>query len=411
MQSRQPWLLGSLGKGSARDLLLATAIAGGVGYAVTAVAGAYLGHEKYLVFASFWSALYLVVGALAGVQHEASRASRPFTESQHRGTTVRDLTASLALLTAIALGSTAPWWSQAVFAQEGRALALPLIVGAVGYVVIAVLSGVLGGLRSWRIIASITVADALVRVTTFSLAIAMGANVSTIIWIVSLPFAAVAVLSTTLLSSTIRGRYVIEDTLSQLAWNTVRTVGSGAAMGVLITGFPAMLAATTSAPDQLTSSAMFVANLVRSPIIVIAMSLQVFMVQKLRDSSQPKAILTKVGVALVTLGVVATTLGALLGPTVLEAVFGGEYSLNSTLFAILIASSVPTGALFFSGAGLLAANRHGAYVLGWAVAAALSVAALLVFRDEFQSALIAATVAAPTIGLAIHACGLARRKA
>ena len=54
-------------------LAIAAVIAGLAGLVVTSAVAVVAGAESYAVFAVFWSALYLIVGCLFGVQQEIAR--------------------------------------------------------------------------------------------------------------------------------------------------------------------------------------------------------------------------------------------------------------------------------------------------------------------------------------------------
>jgi hypothetical protein len=397
-----------IGQGSARDVLVATAIAGGSGYVIIATAGLVLGSEASLPFVAFWSALYSVVGALAGVQHETTRASRPVEPGTrvHPGTTARSIFLLTATGTLVLLIASAPVWVNRVFKDHGTALLAPVLVGAVGYVAIAVASGVLAGLASWRLVALVSIADALTRLAFVGIAFAFTRDVVVLAWCVAIPFGAVGLAVAWVITRAVRGRYTIDTPLPRLAWNATRTVVSGAAMGVLITGFPALLAWTWSTSDERTvASLAYVSILVRSPLIVLTMAFQVMLVQRFRDAARPLAALAKLLVALVAVGIVLTVLVALAGPWILDAVFGGKYILSAGQMALLVGSAAPSAALFVTGAALLAQGKHGAYVTGWVLAATAATAAL-VWAPSLMMGVTGAVLVAPIIGLIVHAVAL-----
>lgn len=397
-----------IGQGSARDVLVATAIAGGSGYIITVAAGAVLGQEAYLPFAAFWSALYFVVGALAGVQHETTRASRPvaFGTQEHPGTTARSIYLLTASGTLVLVLGSAPLWVNRVFDTHGTALLLPVLVGAVGYLAIAVASGVLAGLASWRLVAIVSIADALARLACVGIALVFTRDVVVLAWCVAVPFGAVGLAVAWVITRAVRGSYTIDTALPRLAWNATRTVVSGAAMGVLITGFPALLAATASAGDERTvTSLIFVSNLARSPLIVLTMAFQVMLVQRLRDALRPLAAVAKLLAALFVTGGVLTIAAAFAGPWLLEVLFGGEYVLSAAQMALLVGSAAPSAALFVTGAALLAQGRHGAYVTGW-VLAAMAATAALGWAPSLMTGVASAVLVAPVLGLMVHAVAL-----
>lgn len=411
MSSPRGLRLLTVGAGSTRDVLAATAIAGGAGYAITFAAGAVLGSKDYLPFAAFWSALYLIVGALAGVQHETTRASRPATPPTHPGTAARNVFVAVGAATTVLLLATSPLWVHRVFDAHGGALLAPLVVGALGYLAMCVAGGVLAGLASWRLIAVITAADALLRLALVGTALLVTRDVVVLAWCVAVPFGVVGMVGGWLVTARVRGSYTIDAPLGQLAWNATRTVASGAAMGVLITGFPALLSATASNADtesNAVSSIMFVSNLVRSPLIVLTMAFQVMMVQRLRDAVRPDAAVAKLLAALFAVGAVLTAVVAAAGPSLLEAAFDGEYMLTTSQLVILVGSAAPSAAMFVTGAALLARGQHGTYVTGWALAAAVAVGALA-WGPSLMVAVTGAVLVGPALGLCLHLVALARR--
>jgi O-antigen/teichoic acid export membrane protein len=387
---------------------LATAVAGGAGYVITVAAGAVLGREAYLPFAAFWSALYFVVGALAGVQHETTRASRAANSAApvRSGTPARNVFLVTAAATTAVMLASAPLWVNRVFAAHGVALLAPVLVGAIGYLAIAVASGVLAGLASWRLVAAISIADALGRLACVGIALAFTHNVVVLAWCVAIPFGAVGLTVAWLVTREVRGAYTIDSALPRLAWNASRTVVSGAAMGVLITGFPALLAATASSDDKGTvTSIIFVSNLVRSPLIVLTMAFQAMMVQRLRDAAHPLGAVARLLAVLAAVGSVLTVAFAFVGPWLLDTLFGGNYTLSAGKIALLVGSAAPSAALFVTGAALLAQGKHGAYVTGWVLAAATAAAAL-VWGTSLIMAVAGAVLVAPLLGLAVHAVAL-----
>lgn len=389
-------------------MLVATAVAGASGYVVTVLAGAVLGHDGYIPFASFWSVLYFVVGALAGVQHEVTRASRAAPAGQPTRTTARSIffaagASSLALLTVLGW-----WWIPRGYVDHGVALAVPTVVGAIGYLAISVGAGVLAGLASWRTVAWITAADALTRLTLVSVALHFTRDVAVLAWCVAAPFGIVGLAVAWFVTRRVRGRYVIKETLPQVLWNASRTVASGAAMGVLITGFPAILAATSVEADaSRVASLIFVSNLFRSPLIVIVMAFQGMLVQRLRDSDSAWHLLRRLLGSVCAVGAVLTVGVTVFGPWALRVVFGGEYTLGAGDIALLVGSAVPTSAMFIVGAAVLSQGRHGTYLAGWIAAASTSVLGLVTL--PLFPGVVVATAGAPLVGTAVHLMGQRRR--
>lgn len=396
-----------LGQGSGRDVLVATAIGGTSGYVIMLAAGAMLGGDDFLPFAAFWSAIYFVVGALAGVQHEATRAARPAPEGTVPRTRARNIFVLTAIASTVLVVGSSPLWVNRVFHEQPQELLPPLVAGAIGYLATAVTAGVLGGLGSWRLIAVMTSTDAIARLIAVAIALAFTDDTVVLAWCVATPFGVVGFAAAAVVRRKAHGRYTIDESLKQLAWNASRTVVSGAAMGVLVTGFPALL--TGFAPQSehdLVASIVYVSNLVRSPLIVITMAFQLMLVQRLRDSSRPSATIAKILTVLAVAGAVFTGLGAAIGPWALNTLNAG-YSLSVLQIVILVGSAAPSAALFVTGAGLLARGAHGAYVAGWVLAAVIAVV-ILASADRVMTAVAGAVIVAPAIGLIVHVLALLR---
>ncbi|TPW97638.1 hypothetical protein FJ656_33950, partial [Schumannella luteola] len=102
----------------ATTLLVATLVAGVAGYLVTWFAFRLTGPAEYAGFAVFWASIYLVVGALAGVQQEIARATHPVRGDEAVGPrTARTFGLALAVVVALAILGTAPLWGAAVFPE------------------------------------------------------------------------------------------------------------------------------------------------------------------------------------------------------------------------------------------------------------------------------------------------------
>ena len=57
-------------------ILIATVISGAAGYGVLLFVPSVIGLADYKAFSIFWSLLYLVVGALIGIQQEVTRGTQ-----------------------------------------------------------------------------------------------------------------------------------------------------------------------------------------------------------------------------------------------------------------------------------------------------------------------------------------------
>ena len=389
--------------GGATVILLATAVAGGAGYVVNAVVPATVSTGEYAEFSVLWSMLDLLVAVLAGVQQEVTRAARPVGDGvTGDARPARWLALWGALAAGLAVLAVGVPLVRAVLGTVAYPAAPALAVAAAGYVVVAVAAGLLSGVERWRTVALMMTVDGLLRVVLVGVLLVLGAGVGGLMWGVAAPFPLALLLLLPRLRAALAGRVAVHADRRALAWNAGRAVLAAAAGGLLISGFPLLLALTSpdTGRDDLAGVNLAI-NLVRAPLVVVAVALQGFLVVRFRAAGPAAGeLLARVGTAVAAVSVVAAGAAALVGPPVL-ARFGPAYDLPAWFLAVLVAGSGALGALCASGALLLARSRHGGFLLGWAVAAAVTVAALLLPLD-LQQRVTAALVAGPVVGLLTH---------
>lgn len=400
-----------LGVGSGRDVLAATAVVGIIGYAITVMSGAVLDESSYVPFAALWSLTYLVVGSLGGVQQETTRASRLGGAGRaSQSGRARRVYVIAAGATTLILVATSPLWVDRVFPDHGYALLWPLLASVWGYLALAVASGILGGLSSWRLVSLATIADGVIRLFLVGICLASGADIVVLAWAVAAPFGLAGVLAAAAVRRAAHGRWHLDVDAPQLAWNASRVVLSGIAMGVLISGFPALLASTTSeARPSHVAAVIFASNLARSPLIVLAMAFQPLLVQRLRDAAAPGATIAQAMTVLAVAGATLTVLAAAAGPWLSRALFGGAYALDAPMLAMLVGSAAPTAMLIVTGATLLARGRHSAYLAGWLSAAFGAVFAFM-SPWNLMATVAGSLIASPLLGLAVHVALLHRAR-
>ena len=216
-------------------LLIATGIAGVASYALTILVPNRIGLAGYSVFAVFWSAIYLVVGALGGIQQEVTRATHPLAAGALApASRARNFATVAGASVFVVVLATAPLWSHTVFPSEGWSLVWPLAVGTSGFVVVAVLGGTLYGVGAWTALALMISVDALLRLAAISIALVFTTDVVPLAWAVAVPFPlAIAVLWPTLRRS-IAGKSQLDVGYRALTWNVSRTVVAATATGLMV---------------------------------------------------------------------------------------------------------------------------------------------------------------------------------
>jgi O-antigen/teichoic acid export membrane protein len=392
-------------------VLAATAIAGAIGYIIQALVPGFVGASEYVAFSVFWSIVYLVVSALAGLQQEVTRATHMRAAGEPPGWRVIGAFGLCASAIALALlGASSPLWAPSLFGAQSAPLVIALLVGAVGYSFVALLSGALYGVRDWGGVAAMTVTDSAIRLCLICGALMIGAGTVVLGWAVALPFA-IAVVSVWLFTGRrVRRDAAIDVGLRGLARNSISTVLASTATGLMISGLPFLLGITRQgiAPGLL-ASLILVITLTRAPLVIPLLALQSYLVVTFRD--HPASARRRVVVwsaALVGASVVLAAAAIWVGPWVVNLLYGDRYALPSAAYAFIVLSAGLTGLLCITGPAVLAAGRHGWYLAGWATAS-VALVVLLSAPLARPEGILVALVAAPLFGVGVHAWGLRAR--
>jgi hypothetical protein len=389
------------------QIIVATAIAGVAGYVILWLVPARIGGEDYKVFAVFWAAMYLVVGALSGIQQEVTRAARPVALPAEGAPAPRVGSARVfGLLSAGAVLAlvvvSAPLWVMRVFPEEGWAMVAPLAVGTASYVLVATLSGSLYGVQAWRAVAGLIAVDALLRLVSVGVTSLVTDNLVALAWAAALPFIVTLGVLWPGIRQVIVGKSQLDVRYGRLTWNVSRTLLASASSAALVSGYPLLLSLTApEAPPALLASLFLTITLTRAPLIVVTMSLQGYLIVRFRDEARFRATFLSIMAALAASGVVLAVLGWLLGPAVFALLFPGEPVLDGGFFAVLVGSSVLVAALCVSAPAVLSRGRHMSYSLGWFAAAVVTVLALLLPLDLLTRTALS-LVAGPAAGLLVN---------
>jgi len=388
-------------------IVLATAVAGVAGYLVTWIVFRAVGAADYAVFAIFWSATYLLVGALSGIQQEVTRATR---HRDPEGPAVRPVARNFALIaaliTAVVVVAATPLWVFVVFPHGGAGFVAPLAIGTAAYVVVAVTGGTLYGLSLWNPVALMVILDGLLRLIAIGAVLLTTHDPVALAWAVALPFPISAAVVWLLVRSRVVGRNRLDVGPRALTWNVARTIAAAASTGVLVSGFPVILKITSPGENpQLLGVVILAVTLVRAPLIVTAMSLQSYLIVQLRPEAGFARRVARLAGSIIAGGAAISVLGWWLGPALFLLLFGHLAVVAGWWIAVLVASSVAVALLFVTGPALLVRGGHLTYSVGWLLAAAATVIALLA-PLPFLSRVVLALLVGPVVGLIAHALGL-----
>jgi O-antigen/teichoic acid export membrane protein len=390
-------------------LLLATVVAGVAAYVVTVLVPAVVGLANYAFFAVFWSSIYLLVGALSGIQQEVTRATRPIgaeATPAHRASKFAFVAASVVV---VAIVATAPLWVRAVFPTEGWLLVWPLALGAGSYVLVAVLAGSLYGISRWVPLAGLIVADALLRLIALGVVLLFTKNLVALAWAVAVPFPAAIALLWPFIRRSIVGRSELDVGYRAISWNVLRTVLAAASTAAMVSGFPLLLGlASAGQPKAIVGMYILTITLSRAPLIVVAMSLQSFFTVTFRDSVGTFwVVFLRLQAAILAGGLVLAALGWIIGPDVFAFLFPRDPQPDGWFIAVLVLSSALMASLCVTAPAVLARSQHLVYSLGWFAAAVATIVALMLPLD-FTARTVTALFVGPAVGLVVHGTFLVR---
>jgi len=390
--------------------LAATAIAGGTSSFVTWLVPHQVGLSRYEIFAVAWSAIYLIVGTLGGIQQEISRGTQRVEFGHSRtGGTARNFAVGAAASVIVIIVASAFLWEQSVFPTEGWNLVWPLAVATGSYVVVAVLVGTLYGLSEWGSIALLLVLDALMRLAAVSIALLFTTNVVILTWAVAIPFPLELAVMWPFLRRRVVGRTELDVGYRRLTWNVARTVLAAASTSVMVSGLPLLLGVSSrGVPAAVVGLYILTITLTRAPLIVVAISLQSYFVVTFRDGgAQFWSRFARVQLLIFGSGLVLAVVGLFAGPAVFRLLFPGQLSPSGWFIAVLVLSSALVGSLCVSAPAVLARGQHLVYTTGWVAAAVVTVLALILPLD-FTLRTVLALTCGPVIGLAVLAVYLVR---
>lgn len=386
-------------------ILGATAVAAVAGYLVIWLVPLQIGLASYKTFGLFWSAMYLIVGTLAGLQQEVTRGTVPRDAGLPlRASLARNFGLIVAALVFALIVVSAPLWVSSLFPADGWRLVWPLAFATSSYVLVATLAGTLYGLARWWPLALMISVDALLRLAAVGIVSTVTRDAAALAWAAAAPFLLTIVLLWPAFRSSVVGKASLDVEYRALTWNVARTMVAAASTGILVSGLPVVIGVAAAAePPALVASLFLAITITRAPVIVVVMSLQSYLLIRFRDHREEfgRTLLVFLGL-LAAGGVVLALVAWLIGPAVFGLLYAGEVSLAGWFYGVLVLSSALIGSLTVTGAALLSRARHFGYTLGWLVAALTTIACFLP-PIGIMGQILTAVIAGPVSGLAIHA--------
>jgi hypothetical protein len=383
-------------------------LASTLGYGVQLIAPLILPSQPYVGFSAFWSVLFLCVSAMSGVQNEVARSSSvgAVSRSSHRalarytwaiggGAVTLGLVVGLVLTVVLHLGN-------------GIAVTASLILGVGGYAILAVVAGVLYGVRRWGGVALVIVADPAARGVLFAATAALSlggivnAGLTWMLFITALPFLFALILTWIIYGRTTVNAVTVDGTVKDLLRNSLHTIMAASALGFMASGMPLVISMIgRGANASLVAGTILIVVLTRAPLVSPLIALQSYLTVGFRDSpARAKRRVAWIMLALALASAVLAGVVLFAGPALTELLPG--YTLPSppaVVFAVLSAGLV--GMQCVTGAAVLARNRHRLYAAG-CVVTALGVVGLAFVPLGFEARLAVALSLPPLAGMAVH---------
>lgn len=393
--------------GSLLTVLGATVLSAASSFLVLLIVAPALGPAAYATFAVYWSALFMVVGVLFGVQQETTRAVAQHTvtapdATQQRSSPMR-FAAVLGAALLVLLAATGSLWSVPLLGEGHTSWAIPLAIAVAAYVGVAALNGILAGRGAWNPFAAIPVIDGVLRLVLVILVLWQDWGGTALAWAVAIPFPVSFLVVYLWQRRFVRAHGQVAESYRELAANSSRTVLASAATALLVNGFPVVLSIFGRSEPALLGAVVLALTLTRAPILMPLTALQSMLIAKFSSSTQSttkfKAVVL-LGILLAT-AVLATAAG-IWGTTILVWIFGEGFALNGWLLAGLVAASGCLGLLTVTGASALAAEKHNVFAAGWVCGALVAVTLVAVLPIGIGTRTVVALTCGPLLGALVH---------
>ncbi|PFG27373.1 hypothetical membrane protein [Corynebacterium renale] len=398
-----------------RFLSLATIFAAASGFLVLWVAARALDVDAFADFQAFWGLFFALTGFLDGIMQETTRS---VAAARERRTSVATTTAwpiagLLGVVAAtLALVAGILWMNPIVPTRPGSATTL-LAAGLLSYAFQAVLSGVLSGLGLWPRYAALVALDSGVRFAGAVVAWMAGAGIGVYLLITVIGALSWLFILGTDPQRTSHLRAPLDVSARAFLRRTLSAMAGTGASAVLITGFPVLVkvAEPGGAHGGAVAAIILAVTLTRAPILVPVQRFQSALIVRCVEHRDALWAALRLPIALTYgAGLAGGAAAWVLGPWILGTFFGEELVVAGPVLAVLTFASAATGTLFITGAAALAADRHGHYVTGWAVASTVAFAVLFI-PAPLEVAVCAALIAGPAAGVLVHAVAMRRPRA
>lgn len=387
-------------RASISSVLVATVVVAVAGYLILFVAARALGAAGYAQFATFWSAFYLGVGAVFGIQQESTRAIA--SSAGQGGTRIAVWALFVAAGTVVLIQASGLLWAPVVFGGAAPNRMLLLAVGILAYAGQCVLIGSFAARGRWAAYSAVLVAEALSRLLLVVLAAVLAAGIDAF---AVASVAAMLVWLSALVARSARASFLVrvDESPRRTVERFSHSVAAAAGSAVLVTGYPLILGLTRGTePPAVLGAIILVVTLTRAPLLVPLNALQTMLVAAfVPESTRARRVVLATGAAAVA-GAALAGLVSAVGRPLIALVFGADFAVAPWFLGVATLGATAIAVLTVTGAGALSASRHRLYLAGWIIAAAVSGGVLLAPIPILEAVSISLFLG-PLLGVVVHA--------
>lgn len=398
---------------------LASLVSAAAGYLVIWFVPRILNKADNAEFLAFWSALFLLLGVLGGIQTETIRYVTAHAADDRRRASSCQAPTSVPLFAvvmaisgavSVILATTSFLWGPFVLGSHWLILALILAGACLAFSVHVALAGVLSGRHQWGNFSILVASESSLRLvlvlivgllagSTAGIAAAAGAGV--------LAWALVSLFSPHVRAAFGQGLEVPpRDFARKVGHASVATAASAS----LVVGFPILYRITTEAEVYLASAPLLLAILLtRAPLMVPLGTFQsVAITHFVRHRERGLAAIRPIALLIGAVAIVGAAAAYFVGPWLMVLLFGPDYAVAPWVLAGLTAAAAVLALLTLTGGMCVALNRHRVSSLGWVCAGALTLVILLLPLDAELRA-VTSLLLGPALGVTIHTVALSMR--
>lgn len=417
---------GTVTKMQSLAIMLGSVVAGVSVFITTYIANQILLGSDLKEFLMFWAALFTSYGVVGSLQQEVTRAvGNARAQNITNGARIASVSAVFGVLAGIVVALSSPLWAPHQMISEPVIGIALIAVGVAFYTMQPAMSGGAAAQKSWYLFAGLSGGESVWRLIVMAIAATLLGS------LVSLEVAAISPIFLWIVMALVStsGRRAITARADvgwkKLSQNILMAMGSSAAYSVLVVGLPLFLGSSegdkTIHGETLVAVLILMVSITRSPIMMPLQAFQgVAVAAFLKQQHRPIAALFKPSVAILAVGALGGLLAAWIGPWLFTLIYAPNSAekvqaydeiVNGSTLGLLTFASAILALLVLAGTAALAINAHRLYVLGWIVAAGVTIGLLYVLPLSLVPRLLVALYVGPFVGFVIHLLGLQRATA